>query len=126
MDEDVPALGTNPLGVEALDGVLGVVEAVVLVALVLVVLGALASLVARIRRGDPAERRALRPFMPVAVLWVAASTVDGPLDEIPGYGVASALILLTAFPLAVWAGLVRRPPEPTAGQVLEVSANPVR
>jgi hypothetical protein len=109
VDEDTAALGRNPLGVPALEGVLEIAQMVSLLAFVVLALLAVASLVVRWRRSDGAVRRRVRILGTGVAVLVGLFLADSTLQAIGGqvYGVVAAVVALGAVPVAVAVALLR-------------------
>jgi hypothetical protein len=76
IDQDNPAWGDNPIGVESLDGVVGVLETVGLVLLGVSVLAGLAAYVVRLARYRGARRRQMMWFTVGVVTMVGGLIID--------------------------------------------------
>jgi hypothetical protein len=76
IDEDNPAWGDNPIGVESLDGVVGVLETVGLVLLGVSVVAGLAAYVVRLARYRGARRRQMVWFTIGVVTMVGGLIID--------------------------------------------------
>lgn len=96
VDEDAAALGTNPLGVEALDGVLDVARLLALPGVALGLVAAVVSVIVRLTRRGAATRARTAWLAAGVALLVLALALDGELQARGGaaYGVAAAAIAL--------------------------------
>lgn len=111
VDEDSPELGTNPLGVPALDGATELALTVGFVGFAGCILLALASLAVRWWTGPPQVRRQVRVLATGVTVLVGMFLLDSPLQAVfgPVYGVVAAVVALGAVPAASWWALLRRP-----------------
>lgn len=103
VDEDARALGSNPLGVEALGGALDIVRLLSLVAVAAGIVAALVSVLARLTRRGSATRARTAWLAGGIGLIVLALALDGELQERGGatYGVAAAAVALVGLALCV-------------------------
>lgn len=110
VDEDSAELGTNPLGVAALDGVTDLALSIGFVGFAGCSILSLASLAVRWWHAPPAVRRQLRVLATGVGVLVAMFLLDSTLQGIlgPVYGVLGAVVALGAVPLASWWALLRR------------------
>lgn len=108
IDEDHPSV-KNPFGVEAAGGVIGFLTGATTVLLLVL---ALVSIVSLIVRGFRARGEVRRQFgllaVGVAVLLVAFLLDSVLQGVVPGWGPLSALIALSAIPIATYFALVKR------------------
>jgi hypothetical protein len=109
VDEDVPAAGTNPLGIPGAQGTADVIEVAALLLLFAAALGAFASVIVRARRSRGDERRQLKIFFSAVVLVFAVFLVP---EEPTGLGgeaaqIALAVVGILALPIAVAVALLR-------------------
>lgn len=109
VDEDVPALGDNPLGVRPLSPALEIAELVSLVTFMAVALLGISSLVVRWRGSDATERRQVAILLGGVAVLVGLFLLDSTLQSVGGavYGVVAAVVALGAVPGAIALALLR-------------------
>lgn len=109
VDEDSAALGTNPLGVEALEPALEVLELVTFVGFAGTALLGVLSMLLRLRRADARTRRQIAILGAGVAVLVGLFLLDSTLQALGGqtYGVVAAVVALGAVPVATAVALLR-------------------
>lgn len=115
VDEDVPAWGVNPFGVDALAPATGAATAVGLAAMAAVAVGALVVFLVRLVRGRGVARRQMLWFLLGVVPMVATLVSD---EVLPG-ALSAAVVFAALYGSMAWALLgppARRPDGPAAAR----------
>ena len=109
VDEDASELGTNPLGISALEPALEIAELAGLLLFAATAVLAVASLVVRWRRSTGPARRQVAILAAGFAVLIGLFLLDSTLQSIGGavYGVIAAVIALGAVPAAIGLSLLR-------------------